>query len=387
MILYTKQPVNIQINNVMVLKDDFSKGIVYIDGDTFAQAVSMFTTFNNDDDRLEATLRSSATEGWVANDGLYKAATLFKEHAPKPLNVLGHFLAYAKSVQFDWSGSDEEVMEKCYGVLHILSQMIDFYQICIQPKDVRQNITLLSNSVANYKNSWNVIIGDLKQEVVLKPVEDIAEPSELKESQSISVDLNEIENKLDKMIAAINDAYGKMQESFVKVCESIDSLTEVIKERPQEGATPMPMPMPYWMPTPQMMPIQTPTPTPTPVTLPTQQNVEPVQQTSYTVPAVTTTEPSEDSGDIIKDIMSNNTADANGTYHFSAEDAAAIMAKLHAPIEPDEEEEAVEEKPIVSSTTGTTNEDSDASGLSGELTMSEEEIAEKTKKLMDEFCL
>lgn len=165
MILYRKEPYPIQMKNVMLLDDTKSGGVVYVNKTTYDQALLLSGRLDGDPKRVLDILRSPRTEAYRATMGLNDLVDGMMSSMPKPINMLAPFLVFCVQNQgIKWDANDREF---AYGILHQFSQLVDFNAITLVPVEVRNNITVATSILMDYKTSWDDLCSSLTDKVVL----------------------------------------------------------------------------------------------------------------------------------------------------------------------------------------------------------------------------
>ena len=164
MILYKKEPYRLQMKNIMLLDDIKTGGVVYVNKNTYDQALLLHNRFDGNVDRVLATLKNSKTEIYITIPGLITLVENMGKSMPEPLNILAPFLILAaQNKGINWDGED---IELAYGILHQYSQLVDFNAITLVPAEVRTNITIPTGILTKYKESWDDLCSTLEEKVV-----------------------------------------------------------------------------------------------------------------------------------------------------------------------------------------------------------------------------
>lgn len=248
MILYRKKPFNCKMKNIIVLDAGVGEGCIYVSKETYEQAVSIGITFSKDKDRIEKSL-GKTIDGWMIVPGMYTAYNKIFDLLPKPLNMLSIFIAFAAESGIDWKKEDEELIETACGVLHTISQFVDFYSILLTPVDARQKLEIPKHVYTGYQESWDSLIGTLEDDVVTVSKDDIKGMVEAAIGDSIG---SIIDDKIKEAVAGIKIETPTQEASTVDVSEQItEKLNEVLPEM-VKGLIPVqqqaPVPYPYMMP-------------------------------------------------------------------------------------------------------------------------------------------
>lgn len=167
MIIYKKAPIEIQMKNIMLLDDDITGGVVYVDKATYDQAILLFSRFDGDIRRILKSVESNKTSGYESIAGFKETLEVMMNTMPEPLNAIAPFLLYcANNKGIEWDKNDREF---AYGALHQLSQLLDFNAITLVPAEVRNMITISTVILKQYKNAWNDLTMMLDEKVVRIP--------------------------------------------------------------------------------------------------------------------------------------------------------------------------------------------------------------------------
>lgn len=164
MILYRKEPIPLQMRNIMLLDDDKTGGIVYVNKQTYDQALLLYGRFDGDPNRVINILKGKGTETYILNVELRGLVDNMMKNMPSPLNMLAPFIIMAtQNKNIEWK-ADNALMG--YGILHQYSQLIDFNATTLVPAEVRINISLPTVILRQYEISWNELCSTLKDRVV-----------------------------------------------------------------------------------------------------------------------------------------------------------------------------------------------------------------------------
>ncbi len=164
MILYRKEPYPLQMKNIMLLDDNKSGGVVYVNKATYDQALMLSSRFDGDIARIIASLKNKKNEAYIATPGLPKLIDEMGKTMPEPINVLAPFLMFCVANQgIEWS-TDKRIM--AYGILHQYSQLIDFNAVFLVPPEIRSNISFPTALLMQYETSWDDLCSTLRDKVV-----------------------------------------------------------------------------------------------------------------------------------------------------------------------------------------------------------------------------
>ncbi len=166
------------MKNIMLLDDEVSGGVVYVNKITYDQALMLSARMDGDPARVLALLTTAKTEAYKATLGLKPLVDDMIKTMPKPLNMLAPFLIFCvQNTTITWDAHDREF---AYGILHIYSQMIDFNAMTLVPAEVRNNITFPTSVLMTYKESWDDLCSTLKDKTVLTPtVQYVTQPAQV----------------------------------------------------------------------------------------------------------------------------------------------------------------------------------------------------------------
>lgn len=164
MIIYRKEPYPLQMKNIMLLDEVTTGGVVYVNKATYDQALLLSGRFDGNPQRVLDTIKGTANTGYLSFPELKGLVETMCAKMPEPLNMIAPFLIYATTnSNIPWKADDVELG---YGILHQLSQLIDFNATTLVPKEIRQQITLPTAILMQYKTSWDELCSTLKDKVV-----------------------------------------------------------------------------------------------------------------------------------------------------------------------------------------------------------------------------
>ena len=165
MILYRKEPYPLQMKNIILLDDYSTGGVVYVSKVTYEQAVVLFDRQEGDVNNLMRFFNQDGDVAWKSVPGLKELMGAFKDSAPEPLNILAPFLRMlGKNKGLDLTDAP---IEKAYGILHQISNMIDFNAITLVPASVRTPISIPNILLNSYQQSWDNICTSLEEQVAM----------------------------------------------------------------------------------------------------------------------------------------------------------------------------------------------------------------------------
>lgn len=198
MILYRKEPIPLQMRNIMLLDDDRTGGVVYVNKQTYDQALLLHGRFDGDPNRVINTIKGKGTETYIVNVELRGLVENMMRNMPAPLNMLAPFIIMAtQNKNIEWKADN---MEMGYGILHQFSQLIDFNATTLVPAEIRNNLSLPTIILMQYEASWDELCSTLKDRVVnikndtVKNEEHVAKP---KSSNEVSEDDGEEDDGID----------------------------------------------------------------------------------------------------------------------------------------------------------------------------------------------
>lgn len=164
MIIYRKEPYPLQMKNIMLLDEEITGGIVYVNKATYDQALLLYGRFDGNPQRVLDIIKGKGTDSYICMPELSGLVNLMCQKMPEPLNMIAPFLIYATpNSGIAWKADDVELG---YGILHQLSQLIDFNATTLVPKEIRQQITLPTAILLQYKTSWSELCSTLEDKVV-----------------------------------------------------------------------------------------------------------------------------------------------------------------------------------------------------------------------------
>lgn len=170
MIIYSKEPLNVMMKNILLLDDPITDGYVYVSKETYDQALSLNLTYNGDVSRVKGTISGKGMLNWSNNKAVNHAVNLCAERFTTPLNMLAPYLAYTVPIGIEWSEDNEEIAKMAYGILHQMSQFINFYATSLMPANAKADISLPKNIMLSYEDSWKAQIATLGECVIAVPI-------------------------------------------------------------------------------------------------------------------------------------------------------------------------------------------------------------------------
>lgn len=170
MLIYSKEPLNVMMKNILLLDDPFTNGYIYVNKETYDQALSLYITYNQDIGRVRQTISGKGMLNWAANKVISRVVNLCSENFCSPINMLAPYLAYTLPIGVEWPEDDEEIIRMAYGVLHQMSQFTNFYATSLMPAGAKADITIPKNIVMAYEESWKAQLETLDKCVVAIPI-------------------------------------------------------------------------------------------------------------------------------------------------------------------------------------------------------------------------
>lgn len=170
MIIYSKEPLNVMMKNILLLDDPYTGGYVYVSKETYDQAISLSITFNQDVGRVKGTISGKGMLNWAANKVISHVVSLCSERFASPISMLAPYLAYTLPIGVEWPEDDKEIVAMAYGVLHQMSQFTNFYGTALMPSGSKADISIPKNIIMAYEESWKAQIETLGDCVVAVPV-------------------------------------------------------------------------------------------------------------------------------------------------------------------------------------------------------------------------
>lgn len=253
MILYRTEPYPLQMRNIMLLDDAESGGVVYVNKDTYDQALLLSGRMDGNPQRVLDVLKTPKNQVFATMAGLKSLTENLMQTMPKPLNMLAPFLIFCTHNQgIDW---DPKNRIMGYGILHQFSQLIDFNAVSTISAEARATISLPTALINQYETSWEELCTSLKDRVVLEtPVEVdgpiIAAQTELPNFEAMFQRLQaDISFTIDR---AVKDAVSRIPATMPMPVGSGNQAGPVVVQ-----------------PVPTQSPLQQPTPAPQPAPAPT----------------------------------------------------------------------------------------------------------------------
>ena len=167
MIIYKKLPFDCQMKNIILLDDHIANGCVYVDVNTYNQALSLMLTYSKDFDRIfDADAGTDAD--WKTKKEWKDRIKKAWDGMPEPLNALAPYLGHLSSVDnLSWSDDPEVFAEQVYGYLHVMSTTVDFFHTTTLKPEMRQTIMLPKHLLEGYAKAWDLLTQGLDKTVVM----------------------------------------------------------------------------------------------------------------------------------------------------------------------------------------------------------------------------
>lgn len=236
MLIYSNEPLNVMMKNILLLDDLFTGGYVYVNKETYDQALSLSITFNQDIGRVKQTISGKGMLNWAANAKINHVVSLCAEHFAQPLNMLAPYLAYTLPIGVEWPDEDEDIIKMAYGVLNQMSGFTNFYGTALMPAGAKAEITIPKNIIMAYEDSWKAQLDTLDKCVVAVPVyiegskpastdskgslkEMLADP-EIKRAVDSNIEISDITDKKEETVE--NDADEEVVEDSTGDTESTE---------------------------------------------------------------------------------------------------------------------------------------------------------------------
>ncbi len=160
MILYSEHPVDIMMKNIMLLDDDSTGGVVYVNKATYDEAIILKSRFDGNGGAILKFVIPDKCKPECKD-----AAIRFMKTATPVLRPVGPMLTLLSSNDgIDWENA---TIVDMYGYLHMMSQMVDFNAIAAVPKEVRAKVDIPTSLIKGYQESWNALTQTLKDIMVV----------------------------------------------------------------------------------------------------------------------------------------------------------------------------------------------------------------------------
>ncbi len=176
MIIYASEPLNVHMNNVMML-DDISGngGIIYVGKTTYDQCVKLHARYEGSlVQSLDAIFGRNAWSIDTPIEQKKVVEDIFNQ-LPEPVNMLAPFLIFLRENSgIKWDETFD--VRKAVGYIHIMSQMIDFYAVGTIPAAIRAQVSFPTVSLNMYESSWKDLTDTLRDRTVVylskEPIEE-----------------------------------------------------------------------------------------------------------------------------------------------------------------------------------------------------------------------
>lgn len=194
MIIYRKDPYHLQMRNIMLLDDAPTGGLIYVNKDTYDQALLLSGRMDGNPQRVLDIIKSPKNE-------IYRTMPEFKalmenmmQTMPKPLNMIAPFMLLCVSNQGIVWNKDDRVF--AYGILHQLSQLIDFNGATTIPAQMRNDVTLPTALLMQYEASWNELCSSLEDKIISVTLENEDKQALPEEVMTLLEDIRTVMNNL-----------------------------------------------------------------------------------------------------------------------------------------------------------------------------------------------
>lgn len=174
MILYMESPIPVMMQNLILLDEPTTNGYIYVSKATYDQALLLWGRFEGDVNGLMRFTQNDPAD-WKDVPWITPAMKWIKENAPEPLNMLApvfKMMSNLKSINMD-----DLNPKLIYGLLHIMSQTIDFNATYLAPTGLRTQVKVPVGILMSFEKSWEGLIAPLKENL-LKQLVDIADDEE-----------------------------------------------------------------------------------------------------------------------------------------------------------------------------------------------------------------
>lgn len=203
MILYQKEPLALQMRNTIMLDDNATGGCIYVSKATYDQALLISSRFDGDINRVLTQVKKN--DDYKQIEGIFAAMREFKDSAPEPINILAAF-ACCLNPKLPMSFLEDGHI-KLYGVLHMMSLMLDFNAMTLVPSSVRATVDIPNIMIKGYEASWADLTHSLIDDVVLR-YEDLAPSKKKKKKNVVEVDDEDEEEEVEEESAANEDIFA-----------------------------------------------------------------------------------------------------------------------------------------------------------------------------------
>lgn len=165
MIIYRKTPFNCQMRNMIILDAGSEDDIIYVNRETYDQALSVSIMFSDDITRVKTQL-THAVKNYSDKPEENNLINWLYEKMPQPIRILAPFIMMARDAEFDWNVEDSKKLEQAYGIIHTISMFTDMYNMFKIPVEVMAKVELPKHVLKGYQNSWDMLTKGLEDEVV-----------------------------------------------------------------------------------------------------------------------------------------------------------------------------------------------------------------------------
>ncbi|MCI9050356.1 MAG: hypothetical protein HFI05_00290 [Lachnospiraceae bacterium] len=253
MILYKKENISLLQQNIIMLEYENSNsmipdGFIYVSQSTYDEALLLFDRFEGESGILKKVLN-------VTNH--IDAIKFFHKYAPKPISILAPFLGLIREdIEL------KEDIEMLCGMLHQMSQIINFNSFTKVPLDVRADIVFTKSMLNNYKKSWEdlelrinmaevnkesltvdmikTIVGEIAETVIEKLSMKTNMQSAIAQTNKLSTEDKNLDSnnyytedidpwsKLNSMFEEIEEEESKEENSSISISEQKEEIKEDI---------------------------------------------------------------------------------------------------------------------------------------------------------------
>lgn len=235
MILFRKEPIPLQMRNIMLLDDEKTGGVVYVNKQTYDQALLLQGRFDGDPNRVINTIKGKGTETYILNVELRGLVENMMRFMPAPLNMLAPFIIMAtQNKNIEWKADN---MEMGYGILHQYSQLIDFNATTLVPAEVRMNISLPTVILMQYEVSWDEICSTLKDRVAILKNDSVKDDEPKVEPKSSNNLINKTEPKEETKQTSTEEEEEEEDDGID--WDALNARLAEIREAPPENPIPI----------------------------------------------------------------------------------------------------------------------------------------------------
>lgn len=207
MIIYSNRNLITNKFDVIRLLDKTDKA-VYVSKEVYEAASVLSHRFQGDIDILLNILEFGMNHRVAVN--------YFYENAPKPLNILAPYLGIVdtKDTEIDVAAESGDI-EVLYGVLHSVSNYIDFNKYALANAALRTDVTLPKEDVFKYKDEWERLIQQSFKEVDMEGLTVTGSTDLTKVVEAIQKNTEALERLVSRVIESGEELVAKMQPTVV----------------------------------------------------------------------------------------------------------------------------------------------------------------------------